>query len=581
MVNPGAFHGAQKEFMLSQKLIYNKAINNGYTDEAVADIQCCYFKRFSVDLPDDQEPTANELAAIDDDAVDPEQKKPDPETLSAEELSMAMEILEKRQKTLEFQKAIHYTFAIILPVAREMFSNLPEEQQIMWKSQAIKESKEAETAWKNELDGQASTTPEDCQRAILGLVQFAQPLLDLICEATGWKVSLIAGGPEPANKGHLNVISVHSGTTMGDYQKDLLPVFGSFLKKCYSTEECHAWALTSGLRSLDCGDLEKNNATLDSIDHLLPTLTTCSSGETSGTNTSLIVQHSPELGLSSTESLLKCPECLPQISEANMSSASGPSAGPIITSTNSPDCSSGQVDTHQPSFQGASDAESTPPSPPPSPPASPSISEDSTITTASMPSVKKQKRLCTIVIPDNDETPPPEKQQRIKGPMANASPPHQTSLHNNPVDSSPITPEWFMNTLSMIQGRGIASNPHWMELVHTWARFEVLEGYMEKSRLSSSSQPTAVTTYEPPIHIRKYAKEFKNWWTILQPEWQTSDSAILLKECDSDWESLRKPGQNGIISIIVGLFYWGAAVKEVLDVEEKWKGKNVKKLRDA
>ena len=43
-------------------------------------------------------------------------------------------------------------------------------------------------------------------RCIQGLVQFAQPILDLICEATGWKCSLIAGGPEPAHGGWLNII---------------------------------------------------------------------------------------------------------------------------------------------------------------------------------------------------------------------------------------------------------------------------------------------------------------------------------------------------------------------------------------
>ena len=43
-------------------------------------------------------------------------------------------------------------------------------------------------------------------RCIQGLVCFAQPILDLISEATGWKTTLLVGGPEPAHGGHLNVI---------------------------------------------------------------------------------------------------------------------------------------------------------------------------------------------------------------------------------------------------------------------------------------------------------------------------------------------------------------------------------------
>ena len=45
-----------------------------------------------------------------------------------------------------------------------------------------------------------------CARCIEGLVGFAQPFLDLICQAMGWKVTMIAGGPEPAHEGRLNVI---------------------------------------------------------------------------------------------------------------------------------------------------------------------------------------------------------------------------------------------------------------------------------------------------------------------------------------------------------------------------------------
>lgn len=43
-------------------------------------------------------------------------------------------------------------------------------------------------------------------RCIQGLVRFAQPILDMICDVTGWKCTLVAGGPEPAHGGRLNVI---------------------------------------------------------------------------------------------------------------------------------------------------------------------------------------------------------------------------------------------------------------------------------------------------------------------------------------------------------------------------------------
>ena len=33
-----------------------------------------------------------------------------------------------------------------------------------------------------------------------------QPILDLISEYSGWKLTLLAGGPEPADAGRLNMV---------------------------------------------------------------------------------------------------------------------------------------------------------------------------------------------------------------------------------------------------------------------------------------------------------------------------------------------------------------------------------------
>lgn len=43
-------------------------------------------------------------------------------------------------------------------------------------------------------------------RVIQSLASFVEPILDLIADHTGWKVTLIAGGPEPADAGRLNMI---------------------------------------------------------------------------------------------------------------------------------------------------------------------------------------------------------------------------------------------------------------------------------------------------------------------------------------------------------------------------------------
>jgi hypothetical protein len=72
MVNPGAFSGTRKNFLEAQSDVYAIAVAENHVADTVADIQRRYFKRYPLTLPHDQEPTAEWLATVDDDAPDPE-----------------------------------------------------------------------------------------------------------------------------------------------------------------------------------------------------------------------------------------------------------------------------------------------------------------------------------------------------------------------------------------------------------------------------------------------------------------------------------------------------------------------------
>ena len=117
MVNPGAFRGSRKDFLLSQKATYAEAVAGGFATDVLADMQRRYFKRFPVDLPHTEEPSEEHLAAVDDDAPDPEQEQPDPEKMSVEEYQAAMSSLEERSKIIRFRKAVsgHALFIRVVP----------------------------------------------------------------------------------------------------------------------------------------------------------------------------------------------------------------------------------------------------------------------------------------------------------------------------------------------------------------------------------------------------------------------------------------------------------------------------------
>lgn len=95
MVNPRAFQGSHKDFLLSQKATYSAGIAGGYAADALAIIQQQYFKWYPIDLPHDQEPDAEALASVDYDAPDIEQEEPDEAQLGPKEYAATMSALEE------------------------------------------------------------------------------------------------------------------------------------------------------------------------------------------------------------------------------------------------------------------------------------------------------------------------------------------------------------------------------------------------------------------------------------------------------------------------------------------------------
>jgi hypothetical protein len=106
MVNPGAFQGSRKDFLLSKKSDYEAAVKGGYAADALAVIQRQYLKRYPIDLPHEQEPTAEALAAVDDDLPDKDFEAPDSSKMGEREYASALENLENRKKLLLFRKAV-------------------------------------------------------------------------------------------------------------------------------------------------------------------------------------------------------------------------------------------------------------------------------------------------------------------------------------------------------------------------------------------------------------------------------------------------------------------------------------------
>lgn len=106
MVNPGGFQGSRKIFLDDQQDLYAAAVEENHAADAVADIQRRYFKRFPLSLPHTQEPTEEFLAAVDDDAPDPDLLPPQQGTLSDEVYARDRRVYELQVAELKMRKAV-------------------------------------------------------------------------------------------------------------------------------------------------------------------------------------------------------------------------------------------------------------------------------------------------------------------------------------------------------------------------------------------------------------------------------------------------------------------------------------------
>jgi len=133
----------------------------------------------------------------------------------------------------------------------------------------------------------------------------------------------------------------------------------------------------------------------------------------------------------------------------------------------------------------------------------------------------------------------------------------------------------------MLESPEIALGDRWAELLQLWVAFEKKEKFTERGKVSPDKRPECVSkwiyggrhrTWRPATtSASKFEKDFHAWWLSLQPKWRLSaKGTILTQGLDGDLEGLRKPGQNGLLSVLAGLFFWGRIAESNAKQRKKW-----------
>ncbi|KJA13978.1 hypothetical protein HYPSUDRAFT_209087 [Hypholoma sublateritium FD-334 SS-4] len=141
----------------------------------------------------------------------------------------------------------------------------------------------------------------------------------------------------------------------------------------------------------------------------------------------------------------------------------------------------------------------------------------------------------------------------------------QGSNSDAPSHGAPAgSPDWVTNALSLLRATDLG--PEWGEMIDRWLEFERRSDFQGTGKLTTHSRPRAVSDWIQRARSPKYRPEIKNvagfangfsaWWGAMQPSWRMNDSDGNASDDDRDWEKIRHPGINGLLSVVAALFFW-------------------------
>ncbi|KAJ7834676.1 hypothetical protein B0H13DRAFT_1446437, partial [Mycena leptocephala] len=150
-------------------------------------------------------------------------------------------------------------------------------------------------------------------------------------------------------------------------------------------------------------------------------------------------------------------------------------------------------------------------------------------------------------------------------------------------------PAWLRDAVALFRTEGLGC--HFTSVLAALVRVETAFGFDEQTYgvVPADHQPKAIatwiqggrttkTTKIPAIkNVQQYAEEWSRWWDFLQPPWRRRgrDGNLVTGGDatyggDNEWGSLDKPGPNGCLSLVAGLYFWGVCKDQPDDMKQRW-----------
>ncbi|PPQ76570.1 hypothetical protein CVT24_010516 [Panaeolus cyanescens] len=506
-------------------------------------------------------------------------------------------------------------------VARRLFeSRVPAETRELMQARADEDHEKALAAWATKRKERTiSTAPEDRQKCIDALASVVQPLLDAICDATGWTVSLIAGGPEPADGGKLHLQMIHSGTTSGAEPMDfgraehvripalLYPMFWDFLHRVYPTDVCKSRALPSVLSDSDAREEDgtipepaaagPSNTTLSSRDRSLSTTSRTSTSYNTPSMTTVPLSPVPSISDLRNTMDTSSPEPESPAIAFNTHDES-PVSVPDAQSTVTPDAPDASHATGPGGAASHGTAQNVVSGAPRGSKRGRALDEGEALSgdvshrkkqaRVGKLSKKKARDTSAVTVPARAASIPPPPPPSHAAPVSPPPPPSLPSQRDiTPTPSTDLSSlrltatngnsSWLTDCLTMFVTGSDSLGEQWSECLTAYRSFQEKHGYGVERRLPTNNRPALVAKWVGMGRTRtpkwrpqelvptKFNEEFKLWWAGLQPEWRVENGVVINGKVDGNWMELFYPGKNGLLSVIACLYYWGLACQSAAD----------------
>jgi len=136
-----------------------------------------------------------------------------------------------------------------------------------------------------------------------------------------------------------------------------------------------------------------------------------------------------------------------------------------------------------------------------------------------------------------------------------------------PFDTKPIIPG-FLTAKHNIYGYLVnVDEPKFKALLDNYIAFEVAEQSGIRGTLPTTCRPAAVTWWTsrarpdriPPFDdLKEFAIGVAEWWISIQPDWRRLKRGEANRG-DGCWECLYQPGINGLLNVVILVYWWAKA----------------------